>query len=155
MADETMVEGLSGVEIVEDFLDQIRRKLHNSCDLRDTDCYSEGYSATAEIHIKLYDVDTTSVDMKFELPAKVEPPVSTEDVVVTPVEIVEKIEIPQELNVESVRERSKQGIPSPPEPVEVGEGGPPFRQKRKYTRRAPLENVPQAQGGSVEMDAAF
>ena len=155
MAEEIMVEGLSGVDIIEDFLDQIRRKLMKSCDLRDNDCWSEGYSATVDIHMKLYDSGETPLDMKFELPAKVEPPVSTETTVVTPVEIVEKVEIPQELNVEEVRARSKQDIPPPPEPFEVEGNGIPQRLKRKYTRRTPLENVPQAEGGSVEIEPQF
>ena len=155
MAEETLVDGLSGVEIIEDFLDQVRRKLNRSCDLRDSDCYSQGYSATVEIHIKLFDMDTTSVDMKIELPAKVEPPVSTEEVIVTPLEIVEKVEIPQELNVEEVRARSKQDIPPPPEPFEVEGNGIPQRLKRKYTRRVPLENVSQAEGGSVDIEPQF
>jgi len=148
--EEVMIEGLNGSEIIEDFLDQIRRKLKNSCDLRPNDCYSSGYSATADIHIKLFDVDTTSVDMKIELPAKEEPPVSTEELIVTPVEIEEKIEVEQELNLEAVRKRSEQSeIPPPPE--EVSGTSLPLRTKRKYKRRA-LENVAQGEVRSVELD---
>ena len=153
--EEQMVEGLSGVEIIEDFLDQIRRKLNNSCDLRSTDCYDQGYSGTAEIHLKMYDMDSVKLDMKIEVPAKVEPPVTTEDVVVTPVEVVEKIEIPQELNLEEVRNRSsKSEIPAPPE--EVDGGSMPTRLKRKYTRRVLTpEQSSQASGGSVDLDEKF
>jgi hypothetical protein len=145
---EDQVEGLSGTEIINDVVEQIRRKLQNSCDLRESDCYTQGYSGTAEIKLKLYDMDAVNVEMKIEIPAKVESPVSTEEVEVIPVDIEEKVEIPQELNLEAVRERSKQSeIPPPPE--EATGTTIPTRLKRKYTRRNQVEVA--AEGGAVDI----
>ena len=146
---ETMIEGLSGVEIIDDILAQIRIKLEKSCDLRSIDCYGQGYSAEIDIRLKLYDTDTISVNAKVEIPPKVEQPVSTDDVIVTPIEIEEKFEIPQELNVEAVRNRTKESAPPPP--VEYEENLMPERTKRKYTRRS-FAPVP-ASGEVVDIDA--
>lgn len=153
MAD-VLVSGLSGTEIIDDILAQIKRKLNYSCDLRSTDCYARGYGATIEMHLKLYDADTISVDMNVEVPFTSEPPISSEDDVVTPIEIVEKLEIPQELNLTSVRERMQIG-PSPSPPTEEEEARMPKRMKRKYTTRASLEQVTQAQGATVDVDPQF
>jgi len=153
MAD-TMVEGLSGTEIIEDILDQIKRKLKYSCDLRDSDCYGQGYSGTITISLKLHDLDNFPVELTVDIPAKVPPPVSTETMTVTPLEITETITIPQELDLDIVRERSKISEPLPPEPTdgEAEDARMPARLKRKYNRRtASLEQT--AAGGAVDFDA--
>jgi hypothetical protein len=150
---EEIVEALNGkTEIIEDFLDQIRRKLNNSCDLRETDCYSRGYSATADIHMKLYDVDIVSLDMKVEVNPTVEPPVSTNEAVVTPIEIEEKVIIEQEENLTAVRERFSQPETLAPS-SDQQENVLPGRQKRKYTRRmASLESLATSGGGGGATD---
>jgi hypothetical protein len=152
MAD-VLIEGLSGVEIIEDVLAQIKRKLMYSCDLRNTDSYGQGYSGTIEIHLKLHSMDNTPVDIVVNIPPKAEPPVSTDEVTVTPLEVVEKIEISQELDLESVRERIKEPEPLPPSEEEE-ESRMPSRLKRKYTRRNALE-VPEMGGGAVDLDEKF
>jgi hypothetical protein len=151
MAD-IMVEGLSGTEIIADVLDQIKRKLMYSCDLRDSDSYGQGYSGTIEIHLKLHAMDATPVDMTVNIQPKGESPVSTENVTVTPVEITETVEIPQEEDLEAVRERLK--VPElEPEPNEAEESRMPVRLKRKYTRRSGVASLEQtAQGGAVDVN---
>jgi hypothetical protein len=148
------VEALSGTEIIDDILAQIKRKLQYSCDLRSTDAYGQGYSATIDIHLKLYSVDTVSLDMTVNMEAKGEPPVSTEEVIVTPLEVSEKVEIPQELDIELIRERLKDAeVEPPPPPSEIEEARMPERMKRKYTRR--LVSEQPAEGVAVEMDQKF
>ena len=148
---ETMIEGLSGTEIVNDILDQIKRKLQTSCDLRDTDSYGQGFSASIEIKLKIYAMDVISSEFSIEIKPKAEPPVSTEEMLVTPVEVVEKIEIPQELDLEVVRERQKEPEPLPPA-SEDEEARMPARLKRKYSRRLPSLEQTTA-GGAVDLDA--
>ena len=153
MAD-VMVEGLSGSEIIADVLDQIKRKLSYSCNLRDSDSYGQGYSASIEIKLKLYAMDVTEDSFTVEIPVKVEIPVSTEAVTVTPVEVEEKLEIPQELDLESVRERLKVSETEPlPETTEAEENRMPVRLKRKYTKRTGVPSFEQTpQGGAVDID---
>jgi hypothetical protein len=150
---DTDTEGLSGTEIKNDVLAQVERQLNRSCDLRDTDCY-ESYSGMIEIHLKLYAVDTVSLDMTAVIAPNAEPPVSTETTIVTPVEVVEKVEIPQELNLDVVRDRSKLPDFGPVEPAN-DEDNPrmPARLKRKYTRQVPLSVTP-SQGETVDLDEA-
>ena len=154
MAEPTMIEGLSGKEIIEDILDQIKRKLQYSCNLRDSDSYGQGFSASIEIKLKLYAMDVTEDEFTVNVQPKAEPPVSTETVTVTPVEVVEKIEIPQELDIEAVRERIKISAPEPPEPPTAeGEARMPERLKRKYTRRTGVPTLETtAAGGAVDLD---
>jgi hypothetical protein len=149
MAD-SLVEALSGTEIIEDFLDQIRRKLKYSCDLRDSDSYGQGYSGTATISLKLYAMDATPVELMVNISPKVEPPVSTEDVTVIPIQVEEKVEVPQELDLEEVRKRSKESDTIPP-PSDEEEARMPARLKRKYTRRGSLEGSAMG-GGAVDIE---
>ena len=148
---ESLVEGLSGVEIINDGLAQIKRKLQYSCNLREADNYGQGYSAEVSVKIKCYAMDVTEEEFSVSIPAKLPPPVETETVSVTPVEVVETIEIPQELDLESVRERTKEPAPLPP-PDEAEEARMPARLKRKYSRRNPLEIT--SSGGAVDLDEA-
>ena len=154
MAD-TLVEGLSGVEIIEDVLAQTRRKLQTSCNLREADNYGQGYSAEVTVKIKAYAMDVTEEEFNVIIPAKVAPPVSTEEVTVTPVEISETIEIPQELDLEIVRERTKEPDLLPPVD-EIEESRMPTRLKRKYTRRTRVPSLETtASGGAVDLDEKF
>jgi hypothetical protein len=151
MAD-VMIEGLSGTEIISDVLDQIKRRLQSSCDLRDSDSYGQGFSGTITISLKLHAMDNTPVDLTINLVPKAEPPVSTETVIVTPLEISETIEIPQELDLEAVRERAKEPEPLPPASEEE-ENRMPNRLKRKYTRRGVPSFEQPSMGGAVDLDA--
>jgi hypothetical protein len=151
---EVNIEGLSGTEIIEDVLDQIRRKFKYSCNLRDTDSYGQGYSGTVTVNLKMYAMDTTEDNFTVNITPKGEIPSSTESVIVTPFDVEEKIEIPQELNLEAVRERSK--VPEPlPEPSEAdGDSCTPARLKRKYTRRTGVASLEQTAsgGGAVDLE---
>jgi hypothetical protein len=152
---EAITEGLSGTEVIDDILAQIRRKLITSCDLRDADSYGQGYSGTIEIKLKLHAMDNIPAEFSVNIPAKAEPPVTTETVVVTPLEITETIEIPQELDLEIVRERIKEPEPLPP-PDEAEEARMPTRLKRKYTRRTGVPSLEQTtSGGAVDLDEKF
>ena len=155
MAD-IMIEGLSGTEIIADVLDQIKRKLMYSCDLRDSDSYGQGYSGTITISLKLHAMDNTPVDVVVPIQSIGEPPVSTENTSIIPVEITEKLEIPQELDLESVRERLKVSEPEPEPTSEEQENRMPARLKRKYTKRTGIPSLEQtAQGGAVDVNEAF
>jgi hypothetical protein len=151
---DTMIEGLSGTEIIADVLDQIKRKLSYSCDLRESDSYGGGYSGSIEIHLKLHAMDNTPVDVVVPIQPKAEPLVSNEAVTVIPIQVEETLEIPQEEDLESVRERLKISEPEPlPETTEAEEGRMPARLKRKYTRRTGVPTLEQtAQGGAVDVD---
>lgn len=151
---ESLVEGLSGSEVIDDVLAQIKRKLLTSCDLRDSDNYGQGYSGTIEIKLKLHAMDDIPAEFSVNIVPKVEPPVSTEEVTVTPVEITEKIEIPQELDLEAVRERIKEPA-SLPLVDETEESRMPQRLKRKYTKRGVPSLEQTASGGAVDIDAQF
>jgi hypothetical protein len=154
MAD-VLIEGLSGSEVIDDVLAQIRRKLQTSCDLRDSDNYGQGYSGTIEIKLKLHAMDDIPAEFSVNIVPKVEPPVSTEEVTVTPVEISETIEIPQELDLEIVRERTKEPDLLPPVD-EIEESRMPTRLKRKYTRRTGVPSLETtASGGAVDLDEKF
>ncbi len=151
MAD-VVIEGLSGTEIINDILDQIKRKLTYSCDLRDSDSYGQGYSGTIAISLKLYGMDATPVEVEVIIPPKVEPPVTNETTVVTPIQVEEKVEIPQELDLEAVRERIKVSEPLP-EPSATEENRMPERLKRKYTRRIGVPTLETTvTGGAVDID---
>ena len=153
MAETTMIEGLSGKEIIEDILDQIKRKLTTSCNLRDSDSYGQGYSGTVTINLKMYAMDITEDEFTVNIQTTTEPPVSTETVTVTPIQVEEKVEIPQEQDLEAVRERIKVSAPEPPEePTAEGEARMPERLKRKYTRRTGVPTLETtASGGAVDV----
>jgi len=150
---EVNVEGLSGTEVIEYVLNQIRRKLKYSCNLREADSYGQGFSGTVTINLKMYAMDVTEETFTVNIQPKGEIPTSTETVTVTPFDVDEKLEIPQELDLEAVRERSK--IPEPlPEPSEAGESRMPERLKRRYTRRTGVASLEQTAsgGGAVDLE---
>jgi hypothetical protein len=148
MAD-TLTEGLSGIEIIDDVLAQTKRKLQTSCNFSRECNYGQGYSAEISVKIKAYAMDVTEEQFTVNIPAKVAPPVSTEEMTVTPVEIAEIIEIPQELDLEVVRERMKEPEPLPP-PDATEENRMPDRLKRKYTRHLPSPEM-NPMGGAVDL----
>ena len=152
MAD-VLIEGLSGSEIVDDVLAQIKRKLLTSCNLRDSDSYGQGYSAEIKISMKMYGMDATPDEFAINIVPKALPPVSTDELVVTPFDVTEDLTIPQELDLEAVRERTKEPDPLPPvDPTE--ENRMPARLKRKYTRHTGIASLEQpAMGGAVDLDA--
>lgn len=152
MAD-TIVEGLSGSEIVDDVLAQIKRKLLTSCNLRDSDSYGQGYSAEIKISMKMYGMDATPDEFAINIAPKALPPVSTDELVVTPFDVTEDLTIPQELDLEVVRERLREPAPLPPTEEQQQENRMPNRLKRKYTRRTGIPSLEQsASGGAVDMD---
>ena len=154
MAD-TMIEGLSGTEIIDDVLAQMKRKLLTSCNLRDSDSYGQGYSAEIKISMKMYGMDATPDEFTVNIAPKELPPVSTDEVIVTPFDVAEDLTIPQELDLEVVRERTKEPDPLPP-PDETEEARMPQRLKRKYTRRTGVPSLEQtAGGGGVDLDEKF
>jgi len=152
---EAMTEGLSGTEIIDDVLAQIKRKLLTSCNLRDSDNYGQGYSAEIKISMKMYAMDATPDEFTVNIAPKALPPVSTEEVIVTPFDVAEDLTIPQELDLEAVRERIKEPAPLPLVD-ETEESRMPQRLKRKYTRRTGVPSLEQAaSGGAVDLDEKF
>ena len=143
------VNPLSGRDVVEDILGQIRRKLVGDCSLRKEDGYSGGYSGTVTIKLRLNAVRIVEVEMEIPITQSADviaPPVESfppEDV--EPVEIDEKIVIPVEENLITVRDRinenSEKTIEAESEAEaepHVEEGETTVRTKRKYSRRAAL-----------------
>lgn len=150
---ESLVEGLSGSEVIDDVLAQIKRKLQSSCNLRDSDNYGQGYSAEIKISMKMYAMDATPDEFTVNVAPKGLPPASTEETIVTPFDVVEDLTIPQELDLEAVRERIKEPAPLPPID-EAEEARMPNRLKRKYTRRTGVPSLEQAaSGGAVDLDS--
>lgn len=125
MADTGYVEALSGHEIIDDLVETIRTRLRSDCNLRDSDAYMGGYSAKISIHVECYGLDVVMVDSN----VVVGTPQSDPDEIVH-----EDIEIAVETNLDLVRERSEQAVPTLSQDIE----GKPEVKKRKYTRRVPL-----------------
>jgi len=151
MAEGTIVEGLTGTEIIDDILAQIRRKLSYSCNFTNECSYGQGYSAEISIKLKTYAMDVQEEEFAVSIPAKFPPPESMEGVTVIPVEVDETVTIPQELDLEAVRERIKEPAPLPP-PSEEEESRMPARLKRSYKRRG-IESLEQtAAGGAVDLE---
>ena len=151
------VTGLSGTEIVEDVLAQVKKKLLLDCNLRDSDSYGRGYSGQIDVKLKLYAMDVTDVNQTVEIPVKEDPPVTMDEVVVTPVTLETTVEIKQEEDLLAVRDRIEEAKNTEPEITpETGDGTPTEapRSKRRYTRRvnSGLEQAPVAEGGAVDLD---
>src|ERR1700677_4628272 len=58
---------LSGHEVVEDILGQIRKRLYSDCSLRGEDGYSGGYFGSVAIKLKCNAVRTASIEMEFPI----------------------------------------------------------------------------------------
>lgn len=135
---DNYVNPLSGTEVVEDVLGQIRKRLATDCNLRATDGYTGGYSGTVKITLNLHAVKISEVEMEVPIVAPVAAPAveefPPEDV--EPVEVDEVITIPVEENLVEVRSRTEENKSNPvEEPVQTDEPETETRQKRKYTRR--------------------
>lgn len=127
MPNETFVVGLNGREIINDILEQIKKALQSDCNLRETDSYSQGYSGKFSIELKLVAVDTTVTAVSTELKATPALEKAAEEAAKKaaedsdPTKVVEQFtkvitassqtEIPQELDLNTVRERSSQPLP--------------------------------------------
>jgi len=150
MADvSNYVNPLSGRDVVEDILGQIRRRLHGDCSLRAEDGYSGGYGGEVVIKIKCHAVRSVAIDMTIPVtqsPSLAAPapdtfaPDELEEIVVD-----ETIKIPIEENLTLVRDRivdnSERAIADETEKAEEAEAEQApeeHRAKRKYTRRAAL-----------------
>jgi hypothetical protein len=153
MSDENVVSALSGAEIKADLRAKFSRALDYSCDLRDTDAYTRGYSAEVDIRIKLHDSETVSYNTSFTVQPKVEIPETT-----VPIEIEEKIVVEQEENLKTVRNRIKDAeLEMPQESSGLEESQIPIRNKRKYTRRNAIDPADYAHttGEAVEIEPSF
>ena len=135
MPETTVVTGLNGTEIIEDFLNHIRTKLRRDCNLRDSDSYTRGYSAKVNYKLELYGMDTTPVEQ--EVVIGTENPEETEKV-----PVVGEIIIPVEPELNIVRERS--GLEEPV--LSTDSEGKIEIKKRKYTRRIISEAAPEGTG---------
>ena len=130
------VAGLSGEEIIEDVLVQIGNKLRQDCNLRSSDNYTGGYSATVTLKMNLFGLDTVEV----EIPVIVKKETTVPQTDATAVKIEDVIEVAYEENLDAVRERSEQTAPN----VEVRNDTPEPAKKaggRRYGK-------PVASGGA-------
>lgn len=146
MSDPTnFTNPLSGAEVVEDVLAQIRKRLHTDCSLRREDGYSGGYSGEVIVRLHCHAVRTAEIDMTIPIAAdpKLPSPSAFLPDDLEPVEVDETITIPLEPNLKEVRERTAQNNaePQPEEPseLEVAEVAP--SQQRKYARQQALSGV--------------
>jgi hypothetical protein len=139
MAEDDYVEGLNGEEIINDFLDQVEGKLHSDCNLRVTDSYPGGYDGWFEYHLQLRGMDTAEIHSKVIVGA---PPIKPLAGMVEKV-VEGRINVPLETQLNVVRERSNQDVPT----LSRDESGNPVIQKRRYQRR----NVEAAASEAVEL----
>lgn len=102
------IAGLSGEEVIEDLLVQIGNKLRQDCNLRVSDNYTGGYSATVQVKLSLYGMDTAEVEVPVIAKKATEIPQDE----ATAVKIDEAIEVAYEENLDAVRERSQQPKPN-------------------------------------------
>jgi hypothetical protein len=122
--DEGYTEGLTGEEIILDVLDQLDKKLHTDCNLRETDAYPGGYDGWIEYFLRPRGLDTVEVRSKIIVGS----PALSGQVK----KVVEgRIDIPLETSLNVVRERSSQGVPT----LSKDENGQPIVVKRQYRRR--------------------
>jgi hypothetical protein len=128
MAEGDYVEPLTGEEIINDACVQLAEHLRRDCNLRDTDSYEGGYSFKFKGTLKLYGMDTTTVEV--DVAAGKEQ--SGEHVYEGPDTVIEaEFEIPQEPALNLVRERSEQPVPT----VTTLENGQQEIRQRRYVRR--------------------
>lgn len=134
MADEYGLQGLNGIEIVDDILAQLKKRLLGDCFLRPSDSYSRGYSAKISYHVECYGLDQANVDAEFTIGTVAD----DSDAEVTD----DVLEIEKEEDISEVRDRieaSKRddGLvdeDDSPEPTNAEA----VRMKRKYTRKVQL-----------------
>jgi hypothetical protein len=134
---------LSGFEVVEDVLAQIRKRLHTDCSLRKEDGYSGGYSGTVTVKLNLHAVRISEVAMEIPITTQIAAPAaeSFPPESVEAVEVDETIQIPLEPNLREIRERTLENNTEPQETEEISQGEEPETttvQRRKYTRQAAM-----------------
>lgn len=143
---------LSGFEVVEDVLSQIRKRLHTDCSLRKEDGYTGGYSGTVKIKLNLHAVRIAEVEMEIPITTGVKAPgpeaFAPEDVVA--VEVEDEIVISLEPNLKAVRERTAENNAEPlqeteptPEPEQPETS---ISQKRRYERQQAMAGAVTDQG---------
>lgn len=147
MADEYGIQGLNGIEIADDLLPQLRKKLLGDCSLRPTDSYSRGYSAKITYEVKCYGLDQETVSGELIIGTEQDDPEA---------EIVGgELIVEQEEDLSEVRDRIEKAANDGDDPpqdneesaeIPTGEG---VRQKRKYTRKLKLAS-PGIIGGAEE-----
>lgn len=140
MAETFEIEAISGSEIINDFTDQIARKMSLDCNLRASDSYALGYSGTAQISLRLFGMDTAEIEIEVRITkgdTKGEPNAEVEvDVVVA-----------HEPDLELVRSRSEQPTPTmehseePTQPVQ--------QKRRRYNKALPQAAAPS--GGAEDV----
>lgn len=124
MPNESFTHGLSGEEIINDVLFQIKTALQKDCNLRPTDNYGQGYSGVIKIDLKLFALDVSeahvNVDVKATsellktIPTQADMTGATgegDPAAGTEVKVDETVEIAQNLNLDEVREQSEQNVP--------------------------------------------
>lgn len=137
MPDATFVQPLSGSEVIEDFLGQIRKRLQGSCNLRSTDAYPRGYSGKFTYTLECYGVDTVIEQGELITGPHKDDPQTT---------IVHgDSEIPLEPELNAVRERSGQDEPV----LATTADGNEIVRKRRYSRRV-TASAPLPTGGGAE-----
>ena len=122
--EDDYVEGLTGVEIIEDALDQAATKLRGDCNLREMDSYTGGYDGYIDVHLNLHGLDTVQIKTKIVFGTETaDPDQKTVDT---------HVEIPLEPRLNVVRERSGQDVPT----LAKDDDGHVVVKKRRYARSA-------------------
>lgn len=120
--EDDYVEGLTGVEIIEDALDQTAQKLRGDCNLREMDSYTGGYDGYIDVHLNLHGLDTVEIKTKIIFGTETADPDA---------KVVDAhVEIPLELRLNVVRERSGQEVPT----LAKDEEGRVVVKKRRYAK---------------------
>ena len=147
MPNAEFVAGLSGQEIINDVLGQVRKALERDCNLRESDCYGRGYSGSIKLSLQLFDIDVAKVEAELALSPTQELLASTsetpQDVEGQDVNVEITLDIPQDADLNAVRERSSQAEPSNVE-VPVDPTAPAVPQRRSYGK-------PPTLGGAVDV----
>jgi hypothetical protein len=149
VAEQQFVAGLSGQEIINDVLGQVRKALERDCNVRESDCYGRGYSGSIKLSLQLFDIDVAKIEMELPLtPTKellASTPETPEDVDGQDVKVDVDLEIPMTTDLTAVRERSNQNEPPAPEvPVDPTVPAPVVPQRRTYGK-------PPTLGGAVDV----
>jgi len=126
------VAGLSGEEIINDVLFQVKKALKKDCNLRESDSYGRGYSGKVVIHLDLFAIDATpveaTVDLKPTQELLKETPETPQDVEGSDVKVDATVEIPLNSNVDEVRKQSEQSVPM----MSTEPDGSPVVRRRSY-----------------------
>jgi hypothetical protein len=149
MPEAAEVQGLSGNEIINDVLLQVKRALERDCNLRDTDNYGRGYSGKIKLNLQMFALDTATVDMEVTLQPTQEflktHEATPQDATGSDVQIEQEIEIPLQSNLNAVREAAEaaQQTGQRPEPIPEEEARMPVH-RRNYGK-------PPTMGGAEDV----